>query len=57
MTAGAKLLRAAPKRDRESDREEYRQTMELIAAKCLEFGVEGAVDALNLEFLFLGQLQ
>ena len=41
----AKLLRAAPKRDRESDREEFRQTMELIAAKCLEFGVEGAVDA------------
>ena len=41
----AKLLRAAPKRDRESDREEFRQTMELIAAKCLEFGVEGTVDA------------
>jgi S-DNA-T family DNA segregation ATPase FtsK/SpoIIIE len=40
-----KLLRPAPKRDRERDREEYRQTMELIAAKCLEFGVEGAVDA------------
>ena len=40
-----RLLRAAPKRDRESDREEFRQTMELIAAKCLEFGVEGAVDA------------
>jgi len=40
-----KLLRAAPKRDRERDREEYRQTMELIAAKCLEFGVEGVVDA------------
>lgn len=40
-----KLLRAAPKRDRESDREEFRQTMELIAAKCLEFGVEGTVDA------------
>ena len=40
-----KLLRAAPKRDRERDREEFRQTMELIAAKCLEFGVEGVVDA------------
>ena len=40
-----KLLRAAPKRDREADREEFRQTMELIAAKCLEFGVEGTVDA------------
>lgn len=40
-----KLLRAAPKRDRESDREEFRQTMELIASKCLEFGVEGTVDA------------
>jgi DNA segregation ATPase FtsK/SpoIIIE, S-DNA-T family len=41
----AKLLRPAPKRDREKDREEYRQTMELIASKCLEFDVEGAVDA------------
>ena len=41
----AKLLRAAPKRDRESDREEFRQTMELIASKCTEFGVEGVVDA------------
>lgn len=40
-----RLLRAAPKRDRDSDREEFRQTMELIAAKCLEFGVEGTVDA------------
>ena len=40
-----KLLRPAPKRDRDRDREEYRQTMELIAAKCLEFGVEGVVDA------------
>jgi S-DNA-T family DNA segregation ATPase FtsK/SpoIIIE len=40
-----KLLRPAPKRDREKDREEYRQTMELIASKCLEFDVEGAVDA------------
>jgi len=40
-----KLLRAAPKRDRESDREEFRLTMELIASKCLEFGVEGTVDA------------
>ncbi|MEO8585435.1 MAG: DNA translocase FtsK 4TM domain-containing protein [Acidobacteriota bacterium] len=40
-----KLLRPAPKRDRESDREEFRQTMELIASKCLEFGVEGTVDA------------
>jgi len=40
-----KLLRAAPKRDRDRDREEYRQTMDLIAAKCLEFGVEGIVDA------------
>ena len=40
-----KLLRAAPKRDRDRDREEYRQTMDLIAAKCLEFGVEGVVDA------------
>ena len=41
----ARLLRPAPKRDREKDREEYRQTMELIASKCLEFDVEGAVDA------------
>ncbi|MFI5198558.1 MAG: DNA translocase FtsK 4TM domain-containing protein, partial [Thermoanaerobaculia bacterium] len=41
----AKLLRAAPKRDRESDREEFRQTMELIASKCTEFGVDGVVDA------------
>jgi S-DNA-T family DNA segregation ATPase FtsK/SpoIIIE len=40
-----KLLRPAPKRDRDRDREEYRQTMELIRAKCLEFGVEGVVDA------------
>ena len=40
-----KLLRPAPKRDREKTREEFRQTMELIAAKCLEFGVEGAVDS------------
>lgn len=40
-----KLLRAAPKRDREKDREEFRQTMELIGSKCLEFGVEGIVDA------------
>jgi DNA segregation ATPase FtsK/SpoIIIE, S-DNA-T family len=40
-----KLLRPAPKRDREKDREEFRQTMELIASKCLEFGVEGVVDA------------
>jgi S-DNA-T family DNA segregation ATPase FtsK/SpoIIIE len=39
-----KLLRAAPKRDRERDAEEYRRTMELITAKCLEFGVEGVVD-------------
>jgi S-DNA-T family DNA segregation ATPase FtsK/SpoIIIE len=40
-----KLLRPAPKRDRDRDREELRDTMELIRAKCLEFGVEGAVDA------------
>jgi len=40
-----KLLRAAPKRDRDRDREEFRQRMELIAAKCLEFDVEGVVDA------------
>ena len=39
-----RLLRAAPKRDRERDREEFRQTMELIASKCLEFDVEGIVD-------------
>ena len=45
MFPPVKLLRAAPKRDRESDREEFRQTMELIASKCLEFGVEGTVDA------------
>ena len=40
-----KLLRPAPKRDREKDREEFRQTMELIASKCIEFGVDGVVDA------------
>jgi S-DNA-T family DNA segregation ATPase FtsK/SpoIIIE len=40
-----KLLRSAVKRDRDKTREEFRQTMELIAAKCLEFGVEGAVDS------------
>ena len=40
-----KLLRPAPKRDRDKTREEFQQTMELIAAKCLEFGVEGAVDS------------
>jgi S-DNA-T family DNA segregation ATPase FtsK/SpoIIIE len=40
-----KLLRPAPKRDREKSREEFQQTMELIAAKCLEFGVEGVVDS------------
>jgi S-DNA-T family DNA segregation ATPase FtsK/SpoIIIE len=40
-----KLLRSAPKRDRDKTREEFQQTMELIAAKCLEFGVEGAVDS------------
>ncbi|HEV8268319.1 MAG TPA: DNA translocase FtsK 4TM domain-containing protein, partial [Thermoanaerobaculia bacterium] len=40
-----KLLRPAPKRDRDKDREEFRQTMELIASKCLEFDVEGVVDA------------
>jgi S-DNA-T family DNA segregation ATPase FtsK/SpoIIIE len=39
-----RLLRAAPKRDRERDREEFRQTMDLIASKCLEFDVEGIVD-------------
>ncbi len=39
-----RLLRAAPKRDRERDREEFRQTMETIASKCLEFDVEGIVD-------------
>ena len=40
-----KLLRPAPKRDRDKSREEFQQTMELIAAKCLEFGVEGVVDS------------
>src|SRR5262249_9615954 len=40
-----KLLRPAPKRDRERDREEFRQRMELITSKCLEFDVEGVVDA------------
>ena len=40
-----KLLRPAPKRDRDKTREEFQQTMELIAAKCLEFGVEGVVDS------------
>ena len=40
-----KLLRSAPKRDRDKTREEFQQTMELIAAKCLEFGVEGVVDS------------
>jgi len=40
-----RLLRPAPKRDRDRDREEFRQTMELIASKCLEFGVEGVIDA------------
>ncbi|MEO6323992.1 MAG: DNA translocase FtsK 4TM domain-containing protein, partial [Thermoanaerobaculia bacterium] len=40
-----KLLRPAPKRDRDKDREEFRQTMELISSKCIEFGVEGIVDA------------
>ncbi len=40
-----KLLRSAVKRDREKSREEFQQTMELIAAKCLEFGVEGVVDS------------
>jgi S-DNA-T family DNA segregation ATPase FtsK/SpoIIIE len=40
-----RLLRAAPKRDREKDREEFRQRMELITSKCLEFDVEGVVDA------------
>lgn len=40
-----KLLKPAPKRDREKTREEFQQTMELIAAKCLEFGVEGVVDS------------
>ena len=39
-----RLLRAAPKRDREKSREEFQQTMELITAKCLEFDVEGTVD-------------
>lgn len=40
-----KLLRSAPKRDQDKTREEFQQTMELIAAKCLEFGVEGVVDS------------
>ncbi len=40
-----RLLRPAPKRDREKDKEEFRATMELITSKCLEFGVEGIVDA------------
>ncbi len=40
-----RLLRPAPKRDRETDREEFRQTMDFIASKCLEFDVEGTVDA------------
>jgi S-DNA-T family DNA segregation ATPase FtsK/SpoIIIE len=39
-----KLLRAAPKRDREKSREEFQGTMELINSKCMEFGVEGIVD-------------
>ncbi len=39
-----RLLRAAPKRDREKSREEFVATMELITAKCLEFGVEGLVE-------------
>jgi S-DNA-T family DNA segregation ATPase FtsK/SpoIIIE len=39
-----RLLRAAPKRDREKSREEFQQTMELVTAKCLEFDVEGTVD-------------
>jgi len=40
-----KYLRPAPKRDRERDREEFQRTMELITMKCLEFGVDGVVDA------------
>ena len=39
-----RLLRAAPKRDREKSREEFVATMELITAKCLEFDVEGLVE-------------
>ena len=39
-----RLLRPAPKRDRERDRAEFQQTMDLIASKCLEFDVEGVVD-------------
>ena len=39
-----RLLRPAPKRDRERDRAEFQQTMDLIASKCLEFDVEGIVD-------------
>jgi MiaB/RimO family radical SAM methylthiotransferase len=42
-----RLLRAAPKRDRERDREEFRQRMELITSKCLEFDVEGVVALLT----------
>ncbi len=40
-----RLLRPAPKRDRDRDRAEFQQTMGLIASKCLEFDVEGVVDA------------
>ncbi|MDL1952399.1 hypothetical protein FBQ97_21695, partial [Acidobacteria bacterium ACD] len=40
-----RLLRPAPKRDQALSREEFRRTMELITAKCLEFGVEGTVDS------------
>ena len=39
-----RLLRAAIKRDQEKSREEFLGTMELITAKCLEFGVEGVVE-------------
>ena len=39
-----RLLKPAPKRDRERDRAEFQQTMNLIASKCLEFDVEGIVD-------------
>ncbi len=39
-----RLLKAAPKRDREKSREEFQGTMELITSKCLEFGVDGLVD-------------
>jgi len=39
-----RLLRPAPKRDRERDRAEFQQTMDLIASKCLEFDVEGIID-------------